>query len=167
MWKITYIDIQQLINNNINIDTYINEVYELIKKYYQHFTKWFKNNVISDLYEKKRNIIIAYKEDNIYGFVILKKLDNERTISNLYIENNIFQRKIMNELLDRSITWLETPTPKLIISKNNLSRFADIIIKKNWYLSNKLNMNNSIQVIFNGDENEFERLVHNKTLLKK
>ena len=166
MKEIKYFDIQKLLNDNYNIEPFLIEISNIIKTEYPNFEEWFNQKVIPDLYLGKRNIVIAYKNNEVVGFVNLKKKNNEKTISNLYIKTSRSYRKIWNNLIDRSIDWLETSNPKFIIPYNKLEEYGSLIINRNWEITSIVKFNNNNHdVIFNGKGNEFERLLYKRKML--
>ncbi len=162
MKEITYIKISDLIDRNCNIENFIAQIDIIMKEKYPKYEKWFLEKVVPDLINKKRNIIIAYKDNNIVGFVNLKKDNKEKCMSNLYIKQSINQKKIWNGLVDESIKWLETYRPKLIVPKEYIASYIPYIIDRDWNLTS-LKDND---MIFNGKGNEFERIIYKKKSLK-
>lgn len=166
MKEIKYYSVEDLLKVNYDIKNIINKISDIMKIEYPGFENWFIDKFIPELYLGKRNIIIACKDNEIIGFVNLKKKNNEKTISNIYIKSSILYNKIWNNLIDISIKWLETPTPKLIIPYNKLNNCVSLIIKRNWKITGIANFNgNNHDMIFNGKGNEIERLLYKKKIL--
>lgn len=167
MKGIIYTNLEEIIKKNYDIDTIINEIVYIIKSEDLDSNKDLINKLINDLYLGKRNILIAYKNNEIIGFVNLKRDGEQKIITNIYIKNSIIYKKILYKLINDSIEWLETSNPKIIIYKKDLDKFSSFIIGMDWELTNiyynKKDMSHS-KMIFNGISNEFESL---KTYIKK
>ena len=162
MKEITYINISKLLDKNCDIENFITEADLLMKEKYPNYEQWFLEKVIPGLITKKRNIIIAYKNNKIVGYANLKN-ENEKVISNLYVKPGFDQKRIWNSIIDESINWLETYNPKIIISNEYVGYYMSYIMARDWNLTNIKNND----IIFNGKGNEFERLIYKKKLLKK
>lgn len=164
MNDIIYTDIQTCIENNIDINNILNEVKKIMEIEYPEYVNWFNEKVIPGLYIKERNIILIFKKNILIGFVNLKKTKKERKMSNLYIMKNLFYNKYFNRLTNLSMEWLETKEPTLIISDNELDKYAGNILEKKWDATRIIKDKNSVYYVFNGND-EFNDI--RKSLIKK
>ena len=164
MRDIIYTDIQTCIKNGIDIKDILNNIKEIMKIEYPDYIDWFNNKVIPGIYTNERNIILIYKNNNLIGFVNLKKTKKERKLSNLYIKSKISYNKYFKDLINLSMNWLETDEPTLIISEKEFNKCAYSILNNNWNSTNIIKKNDSIYYIFNGND-EFYYI--KKSLTKK
>lgn len=151
MKNIFYINIQDEIKNNHDITNIISEVFGYMKINYPDYLEWFNNKLLTGLSTNERNIIVAYKNNQLIGFVNLKKTNKEQKMSNLYIKQSIYYKKIWKEMIKLSLKWLEVPNPTIIISNQEIKKCVGLIMDMKWMPTDIKNND----IIFNGNNNEF------------
>ena len=137
MKDIICFDIQTLIRNDENIDNIIDVIKKTMEKHYPSFCTWFDDKLIPGLSNGTRNIIVMFKNNKLIGFVNLKKTNKEKKMSNLHINSFFYYDKYWNILVDNSIEWLEEEDPVIIISKKELSKCNELVVKRGWYITDK------------------------------
>lgn len=161
MKSIECIDIQDLIQQNIDINKYIFEIYKIMEKKYPNFCNWFNNKLLKGLDNGTRNIIILTQNNKVIGFVNLKKTDKERKMSNLYVNSIFYYEKCLNLLVDEATKWLEDEYPVVIISKQEIAKCSHLLINRNWYLTDRTKNNDYVMNRYDEFEN-FKRYFKQK-----
>lgn len=153
--------IQKIIDNVFNISI-------LIKSDYPDYKNWFLKKQVPGIYDGSRNIIIAHNNENILGFVSLKKDNNEKKICTFYVTKNYRKNKIGYLLAQKATEWLECDKPLITIPSDKLWDFIKISEKYNWEISdikNGLYRTNNPEIILNGNIENNE--LNNTYSLKK
>lgn len=100
MSKIIIEDLNNLVTNNYPV-SYVQKIIDEILSFsiqvkhdYPDYKNWFLNKQIPGIYDGSRNIIIAHDEENILGFVSLKKENLEKKICTFYVSKIYRKNKI-------------------------------------------------------------------------
>lgn len=159
MNKIEIHDLHELINQNYPIEIVqkiINDVLTismLVKNDYPNYREWFINTQVPGLYDNSRNIIVAHINDQIVGFVSLKKTPTEKKICTFYVEKRFRRNQIGTILVEKAIEYLEEEKPLITIPMDKLNEFIRIANKYNWKITDikeNLYRTTTPEVIVNG-----------------
>lgn len=127
-----------------NQEGIIDQIQLLMQQNYPNFVDWFNNKLIPGINNGERNIVYITKGDKIIGFANLTKKQKEKKISNIYI-NSLFKYKaFFNILIDKSLDWLETDKPVVIMSEHELSKCFYLLLERNWTFTGKTKNNDYI-----------------------
>lgn len=168
MNKIEIHDIKQLIDQNYPIDIIQNLLNQvlllsmLVKDDYPDNKSWFLNTQVPGLYDHTRNIIIAYWNNKIVGFVSLKKTKEEKKICTFYVEKSFRRNKIGTILVEKAIEYLEEERPLITIPMDKLNEFIKIGNRFNWQITDikkNLYRTSTPEVIVNGTLEEKSRII--------
>ena len=144
MNTITTFDIQSLIEQDINIDIIMNKVKEFMELEYPGFYDWFNDKVIPGLDDGTRNIVVMMKNDKVIGIANLKKTEKEKKMSNLTVKSFLHHEKYWNEIVNKSLDWLETDQPVVIIAKKEIYKSIELMFERGWYLTDRAKNNDYI-----------------------
>lgn len=159
MTKIEVDSLEELIRKNYPVEyiqKLINDVLVLsmmVKDDYPDYRNWFLNKQVPGIYDGNRNIIVAHINDQIVGFVSLKKDDTERKICTFYIAKTFRKNKVGSILALRAIEWLEYEKPLITIPTDKLGDFIRIAKRYNWEVTDikdGLYRINNPEIILNG-----------------
>ena len=143
----------------------------LVKDDYPDYKEWYTKVQVPGLYTNERNIIIAHINEQIVGFVSLKKTPTEKKICTFYVEKSFRKNQIGTILVEKAIEYLEEEKPLITIPMDKLNEFIRIGNKYNWkvtdIIENLYRINNP-EVIVNGEliETNLSTETVNKTLSK-
>ncbi len=122
------------------------------KDYPDHCDHYF-SKYVPGVFSGEREIIACYIRGEIVAMAALKKTNEERKISTLFVKENARGNKIASRLLEKSFQWLGTTTPVATIADYKLDQFSAIIKKYNWKQTGKLEKgfynDHSQEIIFN------------------
>ena len=135
MKKVSCNDILSLDNNEQQ--KVIKQVRQLMEKRYPNFVDWFDNKLIPGIFIGQRNIVFISKGNKIISFANLTKKTREKKITNIYISSYFKHRQFFDVLVDKSLDWLETDKPVVIIPRNDLPMCFDGIYDRKWVLTDK------------------------------
>ena len=139
-------------------DKIIDQIKVLMELEYPNFTDWFNQKLIPGISTNERNIIVILKNDKVIGFVNLTKKNKEKKISNLYIKSIFEYKQYFNVIIDKSLEWLDTDKPIIILSKNQLGRCWNYLLDRNWQITDRTKNDDYIL----NRTGFFESLVKNK-----
>lgn len=141
MSKIEIEDLQELLEKGYPVE-YIQSLIQQILEYslqvkqdYDNYKEWYLNTQVPGIYDHTRNIIIAHSNNNILGFVSLKKTPQEKKICTFYVEKMFRKNKIGTILVEKAINYLEEERPLITIPMNKLQEFTKIGEKYNWEIT--------------------------------
>lgn len=95
MPKIEIHNLEELIKQNYPTEIVENLIYQVlilsmqVKTEYPEYKNWFLTTQVLGIYDGTRNIIIAHIKDRIVGFVLLKKIVDEKKICTFYVEKTL------------------------------------------------------------------------------
>lgn len=141
MSKIEIEDLQELLEKGYPaeyIQSLIQQILEYslqVKQDYDNYKEWYLNTQVPGIYDHTRNIIIAHSNNNILGFVSLKKTPQEKKICTFYVEKTFRKNKIGTILVEKAINYLEEERPLITIPMNKLQEFTKIGEKYNWEIT--------------------------------
>lgn len=118
-------------------DKIIDQIKVLMELEYPNFIDWFNQKLIPGISTNERNIIVILKNDKVIGFVNLTKKNKEKKISNLYIKSIFKYKQYFNVIIDKSLEWLDTDKPIIILSKNQLGRCWNYLLDRNWQITDR------------------------------
>lgn len=127
MPKIEIHNLEELIKQNYPTEIVENLIYQVlilsmqVKTEYPEYKNWFLTTQVLGIYDGTRNIIIAHIKDRIVGFVLLKKIVDEKKICTFYVEKYNWKISDIKENLYR----LNNPE---VIVNGELEDKAKIII---------------------------------------
>ncbi|MHB8580018.1 MAG: hypothetical protein ACYDA4_09160 [Ignavibacteriaceae bacterium] len=122
---------------------FMNDYY---KKFYPGFGKWYREKVVQDFLDKKREILIVKNDhENIYGVSIVKfasKPTKNNKICSFYISSEIKNEGYGTELLLSSLEYLNNQRPfnntvitvpeERLRDKNKKITLENFLIKNNF-----------------------------------
>lgn len=124
-----------------------------INKDYPDYCKHYFSKYVPGVFSGEREIIAYYVREEVVAMIALKKTDEERKISTLFVKENARGNKIASRLLEKSFQWLGTTMPVITIADYKLDQFSAIIKKYNWKQTGKLEKgfynDHSQEIIFN------------------
>lgn len=103
----------------------------IVKDYPSH-CKHFYGKYVPGILDGEREIIACYMNGRNVGVAILKKDDEERKISTLFVKTDYRGKGVAQGLLEKSFAWLGTTKPVITIADYKLSQFAKIIRRYDW-----------------------------------
>lgn len=109
--------------------TYIHRIYNVLDKLaeeYPNFNTWFYNQVLNDLIDGKRIIIIKEVSGEIAAISIMKITDKEKKISTFRVVTKYQSLGIGKSLMSESINLLEIEKPLITVSETRLSQFEKL-----------------------------------------
>lgn len=125
----------------------------ICEDYPDHFDHYF-SKYIPGIFSGEREIIACYIDEENVAVAILKKDNEERKISTLYVNPAYRKRGIASELLERSFAWLGTTHPLATIADYKLDQFVGLINKYGWVetqvLADGYYNSHSREHVFNG-----------------
>lgn len=87
---------------------------------------WFKKMVNSMYRKRNREILMAFKQNNIAGVAVLKHDDTESKICTLRVDVNFQRQGIGKKLVAKSLETLETDYPIISVSDNRQHEFEKL-----------------------------------------
>jgi hypothetical protein len=159
MGKIEIDNLEDLIKKNYPVNyvkKIINDVLALsmlVKNDYPDYKQWFLTKQVPGLYDGSRNIIVAHIDDQIVGFVSLKKDNLEQKICTFYIAPMFRKNRVGSILTTKAIEWLECDKPLITIPTDKIGDFIKISKKYDWVVTDikdGLYRTNNPEIILNG-----------------
>lgn len=123
---------------------------------YPLHTDHFFSKYVPGIFDGKREIITCYIGERLAAVAILKKDDEEKKISTLYVKPDFQKRGIATELLEQCFKWLGTTKPLITIADYKLCQFEKVISKYGWeeteVLADGYYNDHSLEHVFNGNK---------------
>lgn len=92
----------------------------------------FYSKYIPGIFDGEREIISCRIDGKIVATAFLKKTEDERKLSTLYVLPKYRKHGIATRLVGRCFEWLDTSTPLVTIADYKLEQFSGIIAKYGW-----------------------------------
>lgn len=125
----------------------------ICEDYPDHCDHYF-SKYIPGIFDGEREIITCYMDNRIAAVAILKKDNDEKKISTLFVKPEYQKRGIATELLEKCFAWLGTTRPLITIADYKLNQFTKVIEKYGWVeteiLADGYYNNHSREHVFNG-----------------
>ena len=124
----------------------------ITRDYPDHVDHYY-SKYVPGIFDGEREIIACVADGKYVATAIMKKTDDEKKISTLYVTHEYQNRGIATELLEECFKWLGTTKPLVSIADYKLGQFEKIIEKYGWEQTEVLDgfyNNHSKEIVFNG-----------------
>ncbi len=160
----------------IRLATKIYMITDFICEDYPKYKEWYFTKQLPAIIGEERNILFVRNlenQDEIISMACLKKIEEERKISTLYVSDKYRGLGIGTSIIEKAMKWLGTTKPLITLADYKLEMFKPIINKYDWQLTEIVSFlynDRSQELCFNGtltnnNENTLEEQLH-KRLVK-
>jgi ribosomal protein S18 acetylase RimI-like enzyme len=125
----------------------------ILQDEYPAFEKWFFEKVVPGSLTGKRNVFVAYCDDQLAGILVLKDTD-EKKICTLRVSANFRKMGIGHQLMDCAISVLKTSHPVITVSDDHVQEFYNLLTKDYGFKLTEVHYGyyreNHAEYVFNG-----------------